>query len=70
VATPEGCLSGMRIAGAIASFIAGGLFLRQMARYDREMDAIIRIPFVFGALIIGLLLIGFGIWLLVPKGTR
>jgi hypothetical protein len=57
----------MRLTGAIIAFIGGGLFIRQAGRYDREMDAIIRIPFVFGAFVIGVLTIGFGIWLLLPQ---
>jgi hypothetical protein len=61
-----GCSWNLRVAGAIVAFIAGAFFIRQSLWYHDHLDSIVRIPFVFGALLIGLAIIGLGIRLLLP----
>ena len=63
----SGCAWRLRIIAAIVAFVVGGAFLWQSTRYHRDIDAIMRIPFVFGSLAIGLIVIGFGVRVLLPK---
>jgi hypothetical protein len=57
----------LRIIAAVIFFFLAVLCFRQSVWYDQHLDAIIRIPFVFGAAIIGMLVAGVGIRLLLPK---
>lgn len=57
----------IRIGFAVAALIVGAVFLQRAFWYHRHFDAIIRIPFVFGSLIIGLIIAAVGIRLLLVK---
>lgn len=56
-----------RIIAAAVAFIVAALFFRQSVWYHHNLDALIRIPYVFGAAIIGMLVAGLGIRLLLPR---
>jgi hypothetical protein len=56
-----------RIIAAGVFFLLAVLCFRQSVWYHHHFDAIIRIPFVFGAAIIGMLVAGIGIRILLPK---
>jgi len=57
----------IRLIAAAVFFLLAMLCFRQSLWYDKHLDAIIRIPFVFGAAIIGLLVAGIGLRILLPK---
>ncbi len=59
-----GCARTVRITGAILALIIGAAFLHRAWWFHKNFDAIVRIPFVFGCLLIGLFIAGAGIRLL------
>jgi len=67
VVTTSGCGWLLRASGAIAAFIVAALSFQQAVWYHRHIDELMRIPFVFGAAIIGLLFVAAGIYCVIPS---
>jgi hypothetical protein len=67
VDSTSGCVWRLQVIAAVVAVIVGGAFIRQSFWYHQNLDGLIRIPFVFGSFMIGLLIVGFGISLLLPK---
>jgi len=70
MASPDGCAWRLKVIAAVVAVIIGGAFIRQSFWYHRHLDALVRIPYVFGSFMIGLVIIGFGIGLLLPSRPR
>ena len=57
----------IRLTLGIAALVVGAIFVRYAFWFHHSFDAIIRIPFVLGSLVIGLLIAGAGLRLLLFK---
>ena len=63
----RGCNASLRVTFAVVAFIIAGGFFYASWWFDKHIDVIMNIPFVFGALLAGLFVAGLGVQALIGR---